>query len=395
MLSHIKGRLINMDLFIKNGTVFTDGSFKKVNITIRDGKILSLMDNNLSQLPELDASWKRVIPGFIDIHTHGANGVDINHAKTRDIAKISAFFASQGTTGWMASIVTDTEENTLWCIEQIKDAIKEPNNGVDGAQLLGTHLEGPFLDPQFRGSMAEHLLKKGDFDLFKKYYDAAEGTIKFVTVSPEVEGVLELIKEMKKLGIVVAIGHSGADYDTSMTAINNGVSCVTHTFNGMKLLHQHFPAIAGAALESDVFCEAICDGRHLHPGVVRLLIKTKGLNRVVAVTDSIVATGLPDGEYYLGVNKVRVTGGDAKLVSDGTRAGSTLTMIKALKNLMEFTGRNLEELIPLLTINPASAMNINNQKGTINVGKDADIVLLDDNLDVDTTIVSGNIVYRK
>jgi N-acetylglucosamine-6-phosphate deacetylase len=384
-----------MNLFIKNGTVFTDGAFKEANVTIKGGKVISLEKGNTDLLPELDASGKRVIPGFIDIHTHGADGVDINHAKTQDIAKISSFFASQGTTGWLASIVTDAEENTLWCINQIKDAISEPKNGVAGAQLLGIHLEGPFLDPQFRGSMAEHLLKKGDPDLFKKYYEAAEGTIKYVTVSPEVEGVMELIKEMKKLGIVVAMGHSGADYDTSMFAIKNGVTCVTHTFNGMKLLHQHFPAIAGAALESDVFCEAICDGRHLHPAVVRLLLKTKGLDRVVAVTDCIVATGLPDGEYYLGVNKVKVTDGDAKLVSDGTRAGSTLTMVKAFKNLVEFTDRNLEELIPLLTINPATAMNINDRKGTIEVGKDADIVLLDDNLDVDTTIVCGNIVYRK
>lgn len=385
---------MNMDLYIKNGTVFTDGAFKKANITINHGKIVSLQDDNSSQFPELDASGKRVIPGFIDIHTHGANGVDINHAKTQDIARISSFFASKGTTGWMASIVTDTEENTLWCIEQIKAAINEPN-GVNGAQLLGTHLEGPFLDPQYRGSMAEHLLKKGDSDLFKKYYDAAEGTIKFVTVSPEVEGVLELIKEMRELGIVVAIGHSGADYDTSMTAIKNGATCVTHTFNGMKLMHQHFPAIAGAVLESDIFCEAICDGRHLHPGIVRLLLKVKGFNRVVAVTDSITATGLPDGEYYLGVNKVRVTDGDAKLVNDGTRAGSTLTMIKALQNLVKFTGRNLEELIPLLTINPATAINIHDRKGTITVGKDADIVFLDNNLDVVTTIVRGTIVYRK
>ncbi|MGI5892525.1 MAG: N-acetylglucosamine-6-phosphate deacetylase [Bacillota bacterium] len=381
-----------MDLYIKNGAIFTNGIFKKSNLTIKDGKINSLDHDNINELPELDASGKRIVPGFIDIHTHGANGIDINHATSQDISKINSFFATQGTTSWIASIVTDTEENTLWCLEQIKAAVDNPLNG---AQLLGAHLEGPFLDPQFRGSMAEHLLHKGDLDLFRKYYNVAEGVIKFVTVSPEVEGVLDLIKEMKNLGIVVSIGHSGADYDTTMAAINNGATCTTHTFNGMKLMHQHFPAVAGAVLESDIYCEAICDGRHLHPAVVRLLIKTKGLDRVVAVTDSITATGLPDGEYYLGVNKVRVTDGDAKLVSDGTRAGSTLTMIKALKNLVEFTGRSLEELIPLLTINPASVMNIKDRKGTIEVGKDADIVILDDDLNVDTTIVGGNIFYRK
>ena len=131
-----------------------------------------------------------------------------------------------------------------------------------------------------------------------------------------------------------------------MEAINNGATCVTHIFNGMKAMHHHSPNIAGAVLESDIYCEAICDGRHLHPGVVRLIIKTKGLDRVVAVTDSITATGLPDGEYYLGVNKVRVTNGDARLVSNDVRAGSTLTTNKALQNLVEFTGRKLEEIIP-------------------------------------------------
>ncbi|MGI6125135.1 MAG: N-acetylglucosamine-6-phosphate deacetylase [Acetivibrionales bacterium] len=381
-----------MDLYVKNGDVFINGTFIKANITVKGGKIVSLSDENLHGLPELDASGKRVVPGFIDIHTHGANGVDINHANSQDISNISSFFASQGTTSWIASIVTDTEENTLWCIEQIKEAINNPDNG---AQLLGTHLEGPFLDPQFRGSMAEHLLKKGEYDLFKKFYDAADGTIKYITVSPEVDGVLELIKEIRKLGIVVAIGHSGADYDTTMEAINNGATCVTHIFNGMKAMHHHSPNIAGAVLESDIYCEAICDGRHLHPGVVRLIIKTKGLDRVVAVTDSITATGLPDGEYYLGVNKVRVTNGDARLVSNDVRAGSTLTTNKALQNLVEFTGRKLEEIIPLLTKNPATVMNIIDSKGTLDVGKDADIVLLDDALNVDTTIVGGTIAYKR
>lgn len=381
-----------MDLYIKNGDVFTDGLFKKANITVKGGKIISLSDENIRGLPELDASGSRIVPGFIDIHTHGANNVDINHAKSQDISKINSFFASQGTTSWIASIVTDTEENTLWCIEQIKAAV---NNSINGAQLLGTHLEGPFLDPQFRGSMAEHLLKKGNPELFEKLYDAADGIIKYVTVSPEVEGALDLIKKMRNLGIVVAIGHSGADYDTSIAAINDGATCATHTFNGMRPFHHHSPGIVGASLESDIYCEVICDGRHLHPGVVRLILKTKGLDRVVAVTDSITATGLPDGEYYLGVNKVRVTDGDAKLASDGTRAGSTLTTIKALQNLVKFTGRSLEELIPLLTKNPASVMNILDRKGTIAVGKDADIVLLDDALNVVTTIVGGTIVYRR
>ena len=179
-----------------------------------------------------------------------------------------------------------------------------------------------------------------------------------------------------------------------MEAIHSGAASATHIFNAMKPLHHHAPAISGAALESDIYCEAICDGRHLHPGIVRLVLKAKGLDRVIAVTDSIMATGLPDGDYMLGVNKIRVTGGDARLISDGTRAGSTLTTINALKNLIKFTGRKMEELIPLLTANPASLLGISGRKGAVAVGKDADLVLLDDETNVDTTIVNGSIVYQ-
>lgn len=381
-----------MALFIRNAMAFTKGTFIKSNITIKDGKILSLNDSdNQGGYPELDAKGKKVIPGFIDIHTHGAYNIDVNHATSEDYEKLGKYFASQGTTSYQASIVTDTEENTLWCIEQIKKAME---NETNGAELLGIHLEGPFLDAEYRGSMAEHLLKRADINLFKKYYDASGGKVTYITIAPEIEGAIELIKEIKEMGVVIAIGHSGADYETTMESIKHGATSTTHTFNGMKLIHQHFPAIAGAALESNIYCEAICDGRHLHPAVVRLLIKTKGLDRVVAVTDSIMATGLPDGDYVLGVNKVRVTDGDAKLISDGTRAGSTLTTNTALKNLIKFTGKSLEEVIPLLTSNPAALMKISDRKGVIEKNKDADLVILDDELNVNTTIVGGNIVYQ-
>lgn len=381
-----------MALFIRNAMAFTKGTFIKSNITIKDGKILSLNDSdNQGGYPELDAKGKKVIPGFIDIHTHGAYNIDVNHATSEDYEKLGKYFASQGTTSYQASIVTDTEENTLWCIEQIKKAME---NETNGAELLGIHLEGPFLDAEYRGSMAEHLLKRADINLFKKYYDASGGKVTYITIAPEIEGAIELIKEIKELGVVIAIGHSGADYETTMESIKHGATSTTHTFNGMKLIHQHFPAIAGAALESNIYCEAICDGRHLHPAVVRLLIKTKGLDRVVAVTDSIMATGLPDGDYVLGVNKVRVTDGDAKLISDGARAGSTLTTNTALKNLIKFTGKSLEEVIPLLTSNPAALMKISDRKGVIEENKDADLVIFDDELNVNTTIVGGNIVYQ-
>ena len=196
------------------------------------------------------------------------------------------------------------------------------------------------------------------------------------------------------MGITVAIGHSGADYETSMECIENGAMACTHTCNAMKLFHQHFPAIMGAVLESDVYCEAICDGRHLHPGSVRMMLKAKGYDRVVAVTDSIMASGLPDGSYKLGVNDVIVEEGDAKL-PNGVRAGSTLTTGTALKRLIEFTGASMEDVLPLLTMNPATLIGEEKRIGSLEVGKDADILILDDNYEIEATFVKGNKIEKQ
>ena len=382
-----------MEQYIVNGSVFIDGSFQEKTIGIEGGciHILSKEETPAEGAAIYDAQGKKVVPGFIDIHTHGAVGVDVNAATAEELGKIGHFMATQGTTSWLCSVLTDTKEQTLWCIDEFK---KHKEMECSGANLLGIHLEGPFLAKEFKGAMPEHLLKDADVELLKEYQEAAGGNIRYLTVSPEIEGIVDAIPAMKDLGIVVAIGHSGADYDTSMKAIENGAASCTHIFNAMKLLHQHFPAIMGAALESDIYCEAICDGRHLHPAVVRLLIKTKGLDKVVAITDSIMAAGLPDGNYKLGVNDVVVVDGDAKLASNGVRAGSTLTTGAALKNLMAFTARPMEEILRLLTENPAKLIGVFDRKGSIAEGKDADIVILDRMDNVVDTFVMGKLVNR-
>ena len=231
----------------------------------------------------------------------------------------------------------------------------------------------------------------GEFSVSR--FDTAEGNIRYITVSPEVAGVCEAIPDMRALGMTVAIGHSGADYETAWRCIRNGAAASTHTMNAMKLMHQHFPAIMGAVLESDIYCEAICDGRHLHPGTVRFLIKMKGIDRMVAITDSIMAAGLPDGSYKLGVNDVVVKDGDAKL-KDGTRAGSTLTTGQALKNIIRFTGLTLAQVLPMLTINPARLIGADKKIGSLTPGKDADVVILDESYNVKDTFVKGVRIIR-
>ena len=369
-----------------NGKVYVDGQFQDTDLLVQDGRVAGFSGKADEKV---DLGGRLLVPGFLDLHTHGGDGVDVNAATAEDLAKIGKFFAKNGTTGWLCSILTDTPEQTLWCIDQAKAAMNAP---ITGAQLMGIHLEGPFLSVEYKGAMPEYLLQKGSAELFRKYQQAAEGAVRYITVSPEVEGVVDMIGEIAG-HTTVAIGHSGADYETSCAAIDAGAACCTHTFNAMGLFHQHRPGIMGAVLERPVCCEAICDGRHLHPGSVRMLLACKGWDKVVAVTDSIQAAGLPDGHYKLGVNDVVVEDGDAKLAGSGVRAGSTLTTGQALKNLVKFTGESVEKVLPLLTANPARLIGMDHRKGSIAPGKDADLVVLDQDLNVTATYVAGECVF--
>lgn len=370
-----KRRMERKDLCLENGRIVcicspTEGE--------RDGKIY-------------DARGKSVVPGFIDIHTHGGCGTDVNAASREEFEKIGHFFALQGTTSWLCSVLTDTKEQTE---KVIHEAVAHMEKHENCADLLGIHLEGPFLSVEYKGAMPEELLKKPDMNLLEEYQREAGGKIRYITVSPEVEGIPEAVPKMKEMGITVAIGHSGADYETAKKCIDNGAAACTHTCNAMKLLHQHFPAIMGAVLESDVYCEVICDGRHLHPGTVRMILKAKGYDRVVAVTDSIMAAGLPDGEYRLGVNDVVVEQGDAKLKSNGVRAGSTLTTGSALKNFIMFTGEEMEDVLPLLTMNPARLIGADDRIGSLEQGKDGDVLILDEQYNIVDTFVKGKKIER-
>lgn len=382
-----------MKTLLKGGQVYRSHRFETADLLIEDGVIRKIGKDLPAEGAEvLSMEGKKLVPGFIDVHTHGSAGVDVNAATKDDFEKICKFQVSQGTTSFLGSVLTDTREQTLWCIDQYNQWKAMEH---EGAALMGIHLEGPFLAAEYKGAMPEHLLQKPNMELLKEYQQAAGGDIRYITVSPEVEGIPEFIPDMKSLGIVVAIGHSGADYETARKAIRNGAAAATHTGNAMKLLHQHFPAIWGAVLEDDdIYCEVICDGRHLHPGTVRLILKTKGYDRVVAITDSIMAAGLPDGQYKLGVNDVVVVDGDAKLADTGVRAGSTLTTGKALENLLAFTGRPLEDILPLLTENPAKLLGLDHKIGFLEEGLDADVVALDEADHVADTFVKGKHCYH-
>ena len=375
------------NMLLKNALCYIDGAFFKKDIFVINGKIADFKPGCCGfDTPEVvDCGGAYVLPGFIDIHTHGANGADVNSATKEDFTKIASFFASKGTTAFLASVLTDSEENTLNILSNITHYMI---SGESGAALLGAHLEGPFLSPAKKGAMPEHYLKPADTRLFDTYFNT--GAVKYITVAPEVAGALPLI-EYAANKTVVAIGHSAADYNTALQAVNNAAAASTHTFNAMQAVDRTEPNILGACFDTDIYNEIIVDGRHVHPANIRMLYRLKGNKRVIAITDSIEATGLPDGAYHLGANDVTLAGADAFITGTSIRAGSVLTMDNALKNLMRFLDIPLEEAVPMLTENPADLLHLN--KGYIRIGYDADFVLMGKDYTVLKTIVGGRVVY--
>ena len=372
------------------GRVLTGGALRETEVLVRSGRIAAVgggLDRTGCEVVELAGNI--LSPGFIDVHTHGGAGVDVNAAGYDDLCRLSAFFASQGVTGFLASILTDTVEGTERAIDSVCAFMDAP---ARGAKCLGIHLEGPFLCQKYKGAMPPELLREGDAELFRRYQARAKGRVRYMTVAPEVPGVLDMLGEIRG-ECTLAIGHSDADYETAVRAIDAGVESCTHTFNVMSLFHQHRPAVMGAVLERDVYCEAICDGRHLHPGTVRMLLKCKGWDRVCAITDSMQAAGLPDGQYKLGINDVTVTDGDAKITGTDIRAGSTLTLAQAVKKISAFTGARPEKVIGLMTANPAKLIGEFHRRGDIAVGKDADFTVLSPELDVLAASSAGKLVY--
>lgn len=337
-----------------------------------------------------DAAGKKLLPGFFDEHTHGCMGADFNLVTSSDeIVAAAAHYNVWGVTGVLPTVMTDSIDVMCKQLALCTEAKEKCDT------IRGIHLEGPFLAAEYKGAMPLEFLHKPNYDLFMRLQEAARGNIRLITISPELEGSAEFTRQLVRDGVRVSLGHSGASYEQTMACIEAGASSTTHTMNAMKLLHMHDPAILTAVLESDIYCEMISDGFHLHPPIVRLLLKTKGADKIIAITDSIMAAGFPDGDYKLGVNNVRVINGDAKIAETGVRAGSTLTMAKALKNILQFTNLPLETVSKLLSANAPKMLGLYDDTGSIEIGKRADFVLLDSDNDVAATFVKGKIVFEK
>ncbi len=380
-------------MIFSGNRICSGGRFLPLDMKLEGGHIVGLAPRGRLGQADEDFGDAPVLPGFIDIHTHGGDMMDVNHVGSlEDVRRLSRFYASHGVTGFLVSVMTDTQGRTEELLRIFADACGKDSSG---AKLLGIHLEGPFLSKEYKGAMPDYLILDGNSELFDHYQEVAGGHIRYVTIAPEIPGGMELVRHIVgRGGVAVAIGHSAAEYETAVAAIEAGATASTHLFNAMKPFHMHRPAISGASLERDeVFCEVICDGFHLHPATVRLIVKTKGLGKVVAISDSIMAAGLPDGRYKLGVNDVVVEGGDAKLLN-GVRAGSTLTLDRALRNLISFTGYGADELSPLLSANAAKLLGISDI-GDLQTCHCADFVVMDENYGIVRTYINGACVYEK
>lgn len=381
-------------ILIKNAVALQENEFNTSDILLKNN-IIADISSNITPPDDaiiMDMSGNYALPGFIDIHTHGAIGIDVAKASKAELAALSDYFAAQGVTGWIASLFADTEEGLNKSIDIL---CSYANGATSGAALLGIHLEGLFVAPAYKGVFPEHLLKEGDIALFERLKSKAGGMLRYITLAPEVPGVFDMIGPISASGVAVALGHTGADYELSVNSIKNGAISITHIFNAMKPFEHHEPAIIGAALESDIYCEIICDGIHLHPATVRMLLKTKGYERIIAVTDSNMAAGMGDGRYRINDVDIIVENGDAKSAIDGRRAASTLTMINAFKNLKAFTDQPVNKLSKLLSANPAAMLELNKSKGLIKKGFDADLIFLNQKDEVILTIAEGRIIYKR
>ena len=357
------------------------GIVENGRVTIEDARIADVRSGPCptgSQVVDLGGAW--LLPGFIDMHMHGGGGHDVT-ASQADTAAAVAFHVRHGTTRTLVSLVTaalDPLEHQLgWIAELANDP---------ASTVLGTHLEGPFLSPVRRGAQNPAYLRTPDRHAFSDLADAADGTLRSVTLAPELPGALDLLPDILAAGAVAAIGHSDATYAQASAAIDAGATAATHLFNGMRPLHHREPGIIGAALRAELACELINDGVHVHPAITSLVARRPA--NLVLVTDAIDAAGVGDGRFRLGGQSVQVRDGQARL-DGGSLAGSTLTMDSALRRAVVECGLPVDVAAACAATNPARLLGVGDRCGSITPGLDADLVVMDDTLHVQRVMVRG------
>ena len=381
-------------LIIKNCLLYNTIAKNELIDILIEGRAVSKIGkineiNNLTKI--IDAGGRIVCPGFIDVHIQGAGGCDILDNNIEALEIISRTLAKSGTTSFLATTVIKLSINN----QHLGLVRKYVGAELGGASLLGLHLEGPFINIKMKGGISKDSISEPSFYELDKILAATGNILKIMTIAPELPGNLEIIKRLKDNNIIAAFAHSDATYEETKKGIAAGISNVTHIFNTMPPLHHRQPGPLAAIFENDdITAQIISDGYHIHPSLVKLVYKIFGESRCICITDGMMGMGLPEGRYIYNGKEYESRNGVSRYL-DGTLIGSTLSLKNIALKFMEFSGCSFEEAINSVTINPAKLLGIENKKGSINIGMDADFVLLDNDFSIYMTIIMGRKVYQK
>lgn len=383
-----------MSLLITNAKIIQPTAVFARGWLLTDGKIIRLIGKGdapgFEGTQVIDARGLTLIPGFVDVHVHGAVGHEVMDANPDGLRAMARFYAQHGVTGFLATTWTAQQDQIMPALEMVAGMV---GTVPEGATILGAHLEGPFINAAKRGAQREQDVRRAGREESLAYLDL--GVLRLVVLAPEFEENHWLITECVRRGVTVSIAHSNANYEQVVAAERLGLSHSTHTFNAMNGLSHREPGAIGAIMTlPDVYAELIADNIHVHAAAMQALYKAKGADRVVLISDAIRGAGMPEGEYKIDERTIVIKDGAVRL-PDGTLAGSTLTMDRALRNFMQATSEPLEKIWQTSSLNALRSTHLSASKGSIEVGKDADFVLVDDDINVSLTVAEGEVVYSR
>lgn len=378
--------------YITNGKIVLPSEVVCGKVLVFDsqsGKIVGIADELPAGADVIDAAGNYVAPGLIDIHIHGYLGEDTSDGKPEGLKKMAYGVAKNGVTSFLPTTMTVAKEQIVAALDAVR-AVKEESRTWDGAEILGVHAEGPFINPSKKGAQAEENILVPDADFILAHADV----IKSVTLAPEMDEGHACIKKLAaESDVLVSMGHTDAKFEEAMSAARDGVNHATHLFNAMSALAHRNPGVVGAALAADnVSVEVIADTFHINPGLYSIVAKVKG-DKMVLITDCVRAGGMPDGEYELGGQPIFLKGIECRL-ADGTIAGSVLRLNCAVKNVLDHTSLPINEVFNMASLNAAAAIHCDGRIGSLEEGKDADIIIVDDNINVIRTIKKGRTIYE-
>lgn len=358
-----------------------------------DGRITEISSRSRNELPAnataVDFGDAILAPGFFDIHMHGGAGLDVMRATPQELPRLGQFLTKHGVTGYFPTTVAGPLDSICAALDRLADSIESPRDGgTIHARAVGIHLEGPFLSHKRRGVHPPEYLVEPTVAIFDRFWQAARGHLRMMTIAPEIPGALEVIAEAARRNVCVSIGHSDAELPTAQKAVKAGAHHATHTFNAMRPLDHRSPGIIGEVLSNDsITADVIADGIHVSPEVIKIFLESKGRERAVLITDAISATGMPDGQYQLGPIQVEVRNGTC--TANNSLAGSVLTMDRAVRNVTRFANWSLRDAVRAATLNAATAVGLQKTFGVLAPGANADFTVLNSSGEVLHTIVGG------